>query len=471
MREERLLSVGIDIGTSTTQCVFSALTLTNTASAFSVPRIVITRKEVLYRAPVRLTPLLDGDTIDAQALEGMIRQDYQQAGISPSGIRLGAVIITGEAARKQNARAVTQALSGMAGDFVVATAGPSLEGILAGKGSGAARMSQTGGKSVLNLDVGGGTTNMALFEHGTPAGVGCLDVGGRLICFEGDDETVLSFTQPASLIAQDVGINLRQGMKLGEIQVTAIARRMASVLEEAAGLSPRTSLHEKLTVERSLPQPCEADLCCFSGGVADCVYGYCEGSLPFHDIGGHLGQALASSKFFTDRRVVRPDETGHATVIGAGAYSANVSGSTITYRSMPFPLPSLPVGKVLLKQEEHLERLEEGIAEQYRMFEGECAIFCEGIHSPSFDFIEAAADRFSRAMGPFSPKVLILQEDMAKALGQALERRWGRSTPFLCIDGIALDYGDTIDIGTPLLEGRVIPVVVKTLAFSREAGR
>ena len=137
MREERLLSVGIDIGTSTTQCVFSAITLSNTASAFSVPRIQITEKRVLYRAPLRLTPLTSPETIDAQAVERIVSEDYVAAGIRPDQIRLGAVIITGETARKQNARAVAQALSRLAGDFVVATAGPALESILAGRGRAA----------------------------------------------------------------------------------------------------------------------------------------------------------------------------------------------------------------------------------------------------------------------------------------------------------------------------------------------
>ena len=471
MREERLLSVGIDIGTSTTQCVFSALTLANTASSFSIPRVKITKKELLYRAEPRMTPLKDADTIDVQALEAMIRRDYQQAGIDPADIRLGAVIITGEAARKQNARAVAQALSGMAGDFVVATAGPALESILAGKGSGAAQMSRTGGKPVLNLDVGGGTTNMALFERGDPVGNGCLDVGGRLIRFEPDDRTLLSFTQAADLIARDRGISLAPGMALSPQEAGSIARRMAGLLEEAAGLAPRTALHDALTVGHSLPLPCPAELFTFSGGVAECVYGDGGGGLSFHDMGRYLGQAIASSAFFTRKRVLRPAETGHATVIGAGAYSVNVSGSTISYQGLQFPLPSLPVGKVLLNKEEHLSRLEAEIEGQYRMFEGECAIFFEGLHSPSFDFIEEAAEKIARTMAPYSPKVLILREDMAKALGQALSRCWGRSTPFLCIDGIALDYGDTVDIGTPLSGGQVIPVVVKTLAFSREAGR
>ena len=163
MREERLLSVGIDIGTSTTQCVFSAITLSNTASAFSVPRIQITDKRILYRAPLSLTPLKTQDTIDAEGVERIISREYDAAGIRPEQIRLGAVIITGETARKHNARAVAQALSRLAGDFVVATAGPALEGILAGRGSGAAELSRTGGKRVLNTDIGGGTANMALF--------------------------------------------------------------------------------------------------------------------------------------------------------------------------------------------------------------------------------------------------------------------------------------------------------------------
>ena len=178
MREEQLLSVGIDIGTSTTQCVFSLLTLSNTASAFSVPRIRITEKKILYRAPLVLTPLLNSDTIDAPALETIVREAYRLAGISPTEIRLGAVIITGETARKANARAVTEAPSQLAGDFVVATAGPSLESILAGRGSGAADLSVHRGRRVLNLDIGGGTTDISVISLCEPVVDASLKVAG-----------------------------------------------------------------------------------------------------------------------------------------------------------------------------------------------------------------------------------------------------------------------------------------------------
>ena len=471
MREEQLLSVGIDIGTSTTQCVFSRLTLSNTASSFSVPRIRITEKTVLYRAPVRLTPLLGGDTIDAPALERMVREDYRSAGIAPGDISLGAVIITGETARKANARAVTQALSELAGDFVVATAGAALEGILAGRGSGAAELSAVGGRTVLNLDVGGGTTNMALFAGGNPVCEGCLDIGGRLLRFREDGMTVLSFTPQLQRIAEDIGIGLREGMTLSAEQQNRIAGRMAEVLEEAAGLRERTALHKALTVEHSLPEGIEPELFTFSGGVADCVYGTSQDSSVFHDIGEALGRAIARSRFFAEQRVIRPAETSHATVIGAGAYSVAVSGSTIQMRSAPLPLTNLPAASVPFTSPEDVAGLKDAIRAQYDIFGGECAVCLQGIRSPDWSTVQAAAREIAEAMRPYDPKVIILREDMAKALGQALSRLWPADMPFLCLDGIELLYGDTVDIGEPLSGGRVVPVIVKTFAFSQGGGR
>ena len=471
MREEQLLSVGIDIGTSTTQCVFSRLTLSNTASSFSVPRITITKKEVLYRAPVRITPLLSADTIDAAALEAMIRDDYRDAGIAPSDIRLGAVIITGETARKSNARKVTEALSELAGDFVVATAGPALEGILAGRGSGAAALSESGGRSVLNLDIGGGTTNMALFEGGMPVCEGCLDIGGRLLRFRPGTDTVLSFSPAMALIAEDCGLALREGMSLPEDRQAQLAGRMAAVLEEAAGLRERTALHDHLIVEHSLPAGLKPDLFTFSGGVADCVYGTAENSAVFSDFGEALGRAVARSGFFAEHRVLRPAETSHATVIGAGAYSVAVSGSTIQYSGMKLPMKSLPVGAVPFESAADIPGLRRAIEAQYAIFDGECAIYLKGIRSPGWSTVSAAAREIAAAMAMRSVKVLILREDMAKALGQALQRLWPEGTAFLCLDGIELAYGDTVDIGAPLGDGRVVPVIVKTFAFSQDQGR
>ena len=179
---ETLLSVGIDLGTTTTQMVVSELTVENTASAFSVPSMEIKQRKIVYRSKVRMTPLLSEDTIDSEQIKLWLQEEYRKAGIIPDQVQTGAVIITGETARKENARQVLHALSDLAGSFVVATAGPALESVLAAKGAGADRLAKERNSGVLHIDIGGGTSNFALFDReGTLLDTGCINVGGRLL--------------------------------------------------------------------------------------------------------------------------------------------------------------------------------------------------------------------------------------------------------------------------------------------------
>lgn len=459
-----MTSVGIDIGTSTLQCVFSSMTLKNLSPSFAVPRVELTDKRVLYRAPLRLTPLITPDTIDGASVARLIQEDYERAGIRPVDIGCGAVIITGETALKRNAREVAQALAGLAGDFVVATAGPELEGVLAGRGSGAATLSRERGRTVLNLDIGGGTTNMCLFERGEPLETGCLKIGGRLLRFT-EAGVVHSFSPALSLIARDVGVSLASGASVPQETINRIACRMAEVLEEAANLRPRTPLYDALILGHGLPEHVVPDFFTFSGGVADCVYQTIVDDPLFFDIGRSLGKCLAASRFFTQGRVLRPRETLHATVIGAGAYSVAVTGSTISLSNVLFPLKGLPVAKVCLQTPEDVIGLGDRILRQRSLFEPPFAIGFEGLRNPGYEQIELIASEVVRGMGEATPRILIMAQDMAKALGQALMRRWGMDAPMICVDGISLTHGDMVDFGTPLAEGRVLPVVVKTLAF------
>ena len=178
---ETLLSVGIDVGTTTTQLVVSRITARNRASAFAVPQMEITDREILYESPVHFTPLIRGELVDADAIRGLVEQEYARANIRRENVDTGAIIITGETSRKENAEATLHALSGFAGDFVVATAGPDLESVLAAKGAGAVAFSEITGKTVLHMDIGGGTSNLALIREGRIQSVTCLNVGGRLV--------------------------------------------------------------------------------------------------------------------------------------------------------------------------------------------------------------------------------------------------------------------------------------------------
>ena len=183
---EKLLSVGLDVGTTSTQMVVSQLHVENTAGAFSVPRMQIVDRQILYQSPVHFTPLSGHNLVDGEALRRLLETEYAQAGIRPEDVDTGAVIITGETSRKENARQVLHALAGQAGDFVVATAGPELESVLAAKGADAVAFSQQSERPVLHMDIGGGTSNLALAVQGKIVATSCLNVGGRLIKI-GDD--------------------------------------------------------------------------------------------------------------------------------------------------------------------------------------------------------------------------------------------------------------------------------------------
>ncbi|GAB1484162.1 hypothetical protein MASR2M78_29790 [Treponema sp.] len=201
----RMVSVGIDVGTTTTQLVFSELALVAIARAGQIPRLDIADRSVLYESDIVLTPFSDRENIDAEALSAILRTEYQRAGISPAQVETGAVIITGETARKKNAQAVLAATAGLAGDFVVTVAGPNVEGMIAGRGSGTAAFSRQHFCTVANLDIGGGSANAAIFRAGQLLCSSAMNFGGRVMELDG---TLLHSVTPAGRSILDAaGLN------------------------------------------------------------------------------------------------------------------------------------------------------------------------------------------------------------------------------------------------------------------------
>ena len=271
--EDSILSVGIDIGTSTTQVIFSRLQVENTSGYFTVPRAEIVSKKVVYASEVHPTPLLNSILLDGEKVRDLVANEFAKAGFSPQETTVGAVIITGESARKENAKLVLEKLSEFAGDFVVSTAGPDLEAVIAGKGCGAQQFSEEYGTTVVNLDIGGGTTNIALFRDGQVVAKGCLDIGGRLVRLDSDGR-ILAVSPAAATVADSIGITICVGERLSTTELSRIADKMAQLLEQQLGLCPPESLlHEMKT-------PGSSDFCnkipikyiSFSGGVANFIY-------------------------------------------------------------------------------------------------------------------------------------------------------------------------------------------------------
>lgn len=475
--KDSIISVGIDIGTTTTQLVFSKLTIENTAALASLPRISIVDKEVIYRSAIHSTPLVSRTTIDAQRVGKLIEREYASAGIGPAEVRTGAVIITGDTARKENAEEVTKALADMAGEFVVATAGPALEGIIAGKGAGANLHSRDLGAVVANLDIGGGTTNIAVFRDGEVIDTACFDIGGRLIRFGEAEREVAYLSEKMKRLLPRLNVNIREGERMSHAAVQCLAAAMAGVLEEALGLKPVSEELRLLITDHDLRRDYAIDYITFSGGVADCIARGRE--LPdyaFGDLGVLLGRAVADSAVCSRKEILRSAETLRATVVGAGLHSTELSGSTITVDGDVLPVINVPVLKLSAADEraaisewgEIIRRKADWFLLKNRG--QQLALAFTGPENPSFADIQTLAASILLGLGKVceknQPLIVVVENDLAKALGQALKLKLQGAGKVICIDTVKVESGDYIDIGCELAGGKVVPVIVKTLLFS-----
>jgi len=455
--------------------VVSRLRVQNTACCFSVPRVAITGKEVLYRSEIYETPLSGQNRIDAEAIADILGEEYRRAGIAPADVQTGAVIITGESSRKENAALAAQSLSAFAGEFVVATAGPDLESIIAAKGAGAEQYAREHGCTVANLDVGGGTTNIAVFDCGELVAKGCWDIGGRLVRVQ--DGRITYISPRCAAVAQSLGVQLQVGDTASPEALRRIAGRMAELLGEALGILPTTPLCEQLRTPGSsilkLGRPVAR--ISFSGGVADYIYSPSRDWFRHGDIGPLLGDSIRQSRLCDNIAIIPSQETIRATVIGAGSYTTTVSGSTIFFtREGLFPFKNLPVFAPDADAEiESLsgngERLRAQAAWFLQESGGENILFCfRRLCAPGYRELCNLADALvhaAEAQPPGRPLLVLVEDDFAKSLGQALARRLNGARPVVCVDSICAQQGDYVDLGRPLMNGMAVTVVVKTLIF------
>lgn len=473
---EQILSVGIDIGTSTTQLVFSNITIENMASSFTVPRIVIVDKKVIYKSRIIFTPLLSDNKIDMEKIEEFVNQEYENAGIQKKDIQTGAVIITGETARRENANDVLQTLSGFAGDFVVATAGPDLESIIAAKGAGMHVFSEEHSTSVINIDIGGGTSNLAYLNKGEVIDTGCLDIGGRLIKIDPGSKKVTYISPKIKELIKERNLKVEEGKTTSCEQLQPIINEMVQIIEQSVGMETTSSFYHQAITHKGLQPQAKAKYLSFTGGVADSIYNESdEDPFKFGDIGILLGKAIRKSKLMSAFNIITPAETIRATVVGAGTHTTEISGSTITYTDGLFPLKNLPVLKIA-KEEETLDArlLSETIQKKLDWFkvdgniENVAVAFC-GKLNPSFReiqwYAEGLLDGMESLLTKRFPMVIITEQDIAKVLGQTIYAKIGYPIDLICIDGIHVENGDYIDIGYPVADGSVLPVVIKTLVF------
>ncbi len=471
-----LLSVGVDVGTTTTQIVFSRLNLQDVSRPGQIPRIDITDRKVIYQSPIVFTPLIDFETIDANRLNEIVRREYGAAGVDPSQVETGAVIITGETAKKKNADEILRALSGLAGEFVVSVAGPNVESLIAGKGAGAAQYSQKNYATVTNVDIGGGSANSATFRTGNLIGAAAMNYGGRILEVENSTGHVRHIAEPGKHILNDIGLKLEIGDSPSLDDLRRFTDRMADMTVELIE-GTNSPLAQRIYLTPPVGVSGKGSVLMLSGGIGHYYYNPIPinsvSDVTIHDdVGPLLAESLRKHAVLNAYTIVPPSETVRATVLGASTQTVTLSGSTIWAEREILPLKNVPVIRPVLTATLEPASVSRSITEAVTRWDVNLAtdpfaIALELDKSLDYESLTQLANGlkdFANTMPSDRPLIAIIERDYAQALGQTV-KGLAPSRALLVIDQVGLSEGDYIDIGTPLMDGRVVPLSVKTLIF------
>jgi ethanolamine utilization protein EutA (predicted chaperonin) len=465
-----LNSVGVDIGSSTTHLMFSRLTLKRRDS-----RYVVADRTVLYESAIMLTPLdrADRRRIDSAALGEFFDREYARAGLRRAEVDTGALILTGLALRRHNARQIADLFAEEAGKFVTVTAGDGLEATMAAYGSGAT--TQPG--SCLNVDIGGGTTKLALCADGRVLAVTALDVGARLLLFDDDDGRLVLAEPAAAMLAAALGLELEAGKPVSPpVLETLIEAMTAAIFAAATGRrsSLDQSLLSRLTRLPALPVSGEPpDSVVFSGGVSEYVYGREQDS--FGDLGAMIARSIRRRFDSAGIPVADAGSGIRATAMGASQYTVQVSGSTI-FVDPPsvLPLHNIPVAS--------LGRCLDGPAidtdEVARLVKAALTRTTESSDEgrPVAVAIQwGGSATYGRESGlaaaPGVPLIVVSQGDVGGLIGMHMRDAGRVANPVVSIDGIELRDFDYIDVGALIPSSGAVPVVIKSLVFPPTGGQ
>ena len=470
MSLSELTSVGIDIGSCTSHLMFSRLLLERQGRALS-SRFEVIEREVFYRSPILLTPYRDTDTIDTEALDQFIIRCYAEAEVEPSQVNTGAVICTGEAVKKKNSEAIVRLFADQGGKFVCATAGPHLEAVLAAHGAGA--VVRSAGSSVVNLDIGGGTTKLAIVKDGAILDTCCINVGARLVSWDAQGK-VNRIEEAGAKIARSAGVSVELGTILSQEDKVALAEVMAQVLFEFLQGNDLSPLAEELLDTPLSRYAKDGTQLQFSGGVSEYIYG--REVQDYGDLGPLLAESLQKRIPALGLTVVEPAEGLRATVIGASQYTIQVSSSTIFLsREDILPIRDLLVVTPLLEEKEpSVDGIAEAIEKAFERFDliKHPRPMAISVHYPwenSYKAMKTFALGVLQAKSLWehqNPLVMVFDADIARLIGTILKKDLGMEQEVVTIDEIEVGDFDFIDIGQQLSRAQeAVPVVVKSLVF------
>lgn len=472
-----LTSVGMDIGSSGTQVIFSRLHMQRISEDLT-SRYIVSKRETFYESPVQLTPYSSDTKIDDAALGAIIDAAYGEARVSPPEIDTGVVILTGEALRRENAEGIAAVLAEQGGEFVCATAGHHMEAMLAAYGSGAARASHDLGKRLLNVDIGGGTTKLAIVENGAVLATGAIHIGGRLQVTDKDGR--ISRLDPAGWHhAHEVGFHWAVGDTVQPSDLDRVTTHMARTLGRALTHAPLPPEVEELYLTEPLSDFANIEGVIVSGGVGEYVYGREE--RDFGDMGKRLGKAFRAELDRLPWPLFPAAACIRATALGASEYTVQLSGNTshitspgrlLPRRNMQVVQPRLPSGETL--DPTAIARAIQAHLQAFDLIgsDRDVALALRWEGAPEYSrlraFAEGIRDGAAPALDRGKPLYVMLDGDVAMSLGRLMAEELGVTNDLMIIDGMQLRDFDYIDLGKIRLPSRTVPVTIKSLVFSED---
>lgn len=465
-------SVGIDIGSTTTQLVFSKLTLDFMEEKH---KFDIVEREITYLSDIYFTPFNKGE-INVSELSKILSSIYDKAGYTSNLIDTGAIIITGVAALRKNAEMITDIFSDQMGNFVCATAGPNYEAVLAAHGSGAVDISDRYFETVMNVDVGGGTTKIAIIENGKIIDTASIYVGSRHIAFDKKDH-IMRIEKPAKIISDTLGLNLKLGAKFKE--KVLFTSTLSDCLFQVIERNKLSKLTEELMLTDPLSYQGEIEYICFSGGVSEYIYD--RENMSYGDLGLLLGKKIRKDLTVLDFNLIEPSQRIRATVIGESQYTLQVSGTTTLVSDYNLlPLKNIPViapefVSNILSQKEIEKKLERAIEMRDLLYSKSpfaLAFRRSLINQPSYQLMKKLSSSVVSVMEERIesgvPVILIFEADIGMGIGRVITEELSADCKLISIDEIKVNNFNYIDIGEPKEQKSLIPVIIKSLVFPKQ---
>ena len=468
-----LTTVGVDIGSSTSHLTFSRLWLQRERQLLS-SRFVVVRRETLSQSPIVLTPYEASGLIDVGALSTFIGDAYRMAGLDRSEVDTGAVILTGVALERANSRAIADLFSRDGGKFVCATAGHILEAILAAHGSGAVDLARREQTTILNIDVGGGTTKLALIVEGRIEATMAIGVGARLVSLS--KTGMVTRVEPhGQRIAETAGVDVGIGQTLSPSDRLSMGRVMAEHIVTAAQGRWSDRGPAGLWLAGAIPVGTTSAAVSFSGGVSEFIYG--RESRDYGDLAAELARAILDRAKDLPAPIVSAREGIRATVMGASQYAVQLSGNTVSVtHPSSLPLRNIPVVRLSDRVPEPLaaETVATSISDAAATLgldhiAGPIAIAVPWTMTPRHDALHALASGLLTAHRKRNqglvPLIVALQGDIAASIGHLIAGELGAPEQLVVLDGLDLAPLDYVDVGEVLRPANVVPVIIKSLVF------